>query len=90
MDERDEERTYSLDYWFKDARIRQLPESRLTVPSKWRQSIVCTDQCDTCPMYLKGCAKRCSRFPDAVCATCPCRASIMAGNINGVSEIKEG
>ena len=64
------------------ARIRQVPVGKMTVPRKWRQEIVCTDRCDDCIMAQYGCAKKCIRFPDAVCDTCPCRASVGAGKIN--------
>ena len=57
-----------------------------TLPSRpeVRMAIVCTDDCDNCILNKLGCAKRCTRFPDIVCADCPCRASIFAGDINEV------
>ena len=63
-------------------KVKQLPKSMLTDPSVWRQRIVCTDNCEECPLFQKGCAGKCTRFPTAVCATCPCRASQFTGKIN--------
>ena len=75
-------RAYDISNWFEVARIRQLPMYKWTTPSKWRLGIVCTDDCDNCPIYLKGCGRKCNRFPDAVCEACPCRASVGAVDIN--------
>ena len=63
-----------------------------TVPSVLavRQRIVCTDDCQNCVMFLRGCAKRCSRFPDLVCQACPCRGSEFAGEINKPGSIGDG
>ena len=63
--------------------MKQVSRYVLSVPSKWRGKIVCTDQCDTCPLAQRGCARTCVRFPDKVCSMCPCRASAFAGAING-------
>lgn len=67
---------------FRQVVSKQIALETMTVPSPWRKKIVCTDQCDQCPMYLRGCAKVCVRFPDSVCSVCPCRASEGAGDIN--------
>ena len=67
-----------------EQRLRQLS----TTPYKpeVRMSVVCTDDCANCVMYLLGCARNCTRFPDIVCAGCPCRASAFAGGMNEVSD----
>ena len=43
-----------------------------TSPSQWRKDIVCIENCDICPLALKGCAKNCNRYWDFVCRGCPC------------------
>ncbi len=65
-----------------DGGITPMPGYRLTVASEKRKWIVCSNQCDTCPLYLNGCAGNCIRFPTDVCADCPCRASPDRGNVN--------
>lgn len=47
----------------------------LTAPSSLSQTVVCDDDCENCPLYLKGCAKNCVRWDDLICQTCPCLAS---------------
>lgn len=47
----------------------------LTAPSSLSQSVVCDDDCENCPLYLKGCAKNCVRWDDLICQHCPCLAS---------------
>lgn len=51
---------------------------QLTQPVRWKDKIVCNDECETCPLYLKGCAGICTRFPDKVCEGCPCLNSKFA------------
>ncbi len=64
-------------------RIRDIPPEKLTKPAqKLLKLIICNNQCDTCPLYLKGCAGNCNRFPTDVCASCPCRSSPDASNVN--------
>ncbi len=70
--------------WFKS--LPKVKPEVLTRPSDIRKGIICTDQCEQCPLFLIGCAKRCVRFPDLVCGDCPCRASFFAGSINPVKE----
>lgn len=53
-----------------------LVRTKLTVPTKWAAKIVCTDQCDKCPVYMGGCGRYCNRWPDEVCPGCPCLASL--------------
>lgn len=67
-------------------RMKQVAPWTLTTPSKWRKGFVCIDDCEACPLAQRGCARVCNRFPDAVCATCPCRASRYAGKINSEGE----
>ncbi len=59
-----------------------IPSYRLTKPTAKLLGIECDDDCDNCPLYLKGCAGICNRFPDKVCKGCPCRASKFVGNVN--------
>ena len=40
---------------------------------------VCDDDCQTCGLFLKGCAKKCLRWDTDVCEGCPCLNSIWAG-----------
>lgn len=51
----------------------------VTTPSSWRELVCCTDECETCPLYLDGCSKSCVRWPDLICENCPCLASENAG-----------
>ena len=73
-------------HWFLRGNVAQVPEHILTTPSLWRHSLVCNDQCDTCPLAQRGCARVCIRWPDKVCESCPCLTSIGAGKV----EIVEG
>ncbi len=66
-----------------EQRLRQLATSPYKQDT--RMAIICTDDCANCIMYKLGCARRCTRFPDIVCAGCPCRASKFAGDVNEVS-----
>jgi len=47
----------------------------LTRPVDFVDSIVCIDDCDACPLFKRGCAGKCSRWDDLVCASCPCLGS---------------
>lgn len=51
----------------------------ITTPSPWRTLVCCTDECETCPLFNEGCARRCVRWDDMVCEDCPCLASEGAG-----------
>ena len=51
-----------------------LPQDVVT-PSSWRGSVSCSNDCETCPLYIKGCAQECVRWPDLICARCPCLGS---------------
>jgi len=61
-----------------EQRLNQLS----TTPYKGRMEIVCTDDCANCILFNLGCASRCTRYPDIVCQSCPCRASKFVGQIN--------
>ena len=50
----------------------------MIAPSSWRESVSCTDECETCPLYLTGCAQECVRWSDLVCKQCPCLGSAYA------------
>lgn len=40
--------------------------------------MVCTDKCEDCPLYTKGCGAKCVRWNDLVCNDCPCLGSAYA------------
>ena len=72
------------------AKIRTSTGVGNTQPSPWRTGIVCTGDCENCPLSTKGCARKCSRWPyegageagvaGGVCAVCPCRALMTPDN----------
>jgi hypothetical protein len=49
--------------------------AHVTVPSRWRRHVICSDDCDSCPLAINGCASRCTRWDDLICADCPCLAT---------------
>ncbi len=63
-------------------KVPWIAEGVLTEPWEGRRTVICTDKCDECPLSKLGCALKCTRFPDRVCESCPCRSSKFVGEIN--------